>query len=198
MHVDIYQPRVLADMVVSRRAHDVMVVLASALVVGASAQVVIPLPFTPVPLTLQTLAVLVVGAAAGPVRAVAALALYVAVGVAGMPWFAGGGSGVGGATFGYVLGFVAAGAVVGALAQRGRDRTFVRTVGLMVVGNLVIYSVGVTWLAVVSSVRPARALELGLLPFVPGDTVKIAVAAAALPAAWRLLGAGARQGAALK
>jgi biotin transport system substrate-specific component len=111
------------------------------------------------------------------------------MGVVGVPWFAGGSSAFqGGAlvvSFGYVLGFIAAAAIVGHLAERGATRTAPRTAGLMVLGNLVIYSIGVLWLAAAIDVSLARALELGAQPFLLGDALKVALAAGLFPMAWR-------------
>lgn len=181
-------PRLLVDVLPGRVARDVAVVVGSAAFVGASAQVLVPLPFTPVPLSLQTLAVLLVGAAAGPSRSLVAMLLYIVVGTLGMPWFAGGDSGWGGASFGYVLGFAIAAPLVGALAARGADRTVLRTTALMIVGNVAIYLCGVTWLTVSTGMALPKALLLGVVPFLVGDLLKIAVAATVLPGAWRLVG----------
>ena len=114
--------------------------------------------------------------------------LYAVAGVAGLPWFANS-SRVGGPipSFGYVLGFVLAAVVVGALARRGADRTVARTAGLMVVGNLCIYAVGVPWLMASVGADLGRALMLGVAPFLVGDAIKILLAALLLPGAWRLV-----------
>lgn len=180
-------PRVLADVVARSWVANLVLVLGGAAFVGMSAQVIIPLPFTPVPLTLQTFAVLLVGAALGTWRGVASMVLYAAVGVAGVPWFSGGTSGWGGASFGYILGFIVAAGVVGRLAERGATLTPLRTVGLMVVGNVVIYAIGVTYLKFAIDVSWATALTLGVVPFLLGDALKIALAAGLLPGTWRLL-----------
>ena len=180
-------PRVLADVVARSWVANVVLVLGGAAFVGISAQVIIPLPFTPVPLTLQTFAVLLVGAALGTWRGVASMVVYAAVGVAGVPWFSGGSSGWGGASFGYILGFIVAAGVVGRLAEQGATLTPVRTAGLMVIGNVVIYAIGVTYLKFAIDVSWGSALALGVAPFLIGDALKIALAAGLLPGTWRLL-----------
>jgi len=170
---------------------DLVVVALGAGLIAASAQVSIPLPFTPVPVTGQTFAVLLVGASLGLVRGGASGALYVLLGVAGAPVYADGAHGlavVTGATGGYLVGFVVAAAVTGFLAERRWDRRFSSAGGAMLTGSLVIYLVGLPWLAVVLGTGLEKTLELGLYPFVPGDMLKLYLAAALLPAAWRLVG----------
>lgn len=185
---------VLVDLVPGTIVRDGAAVVGAAVLVGLLAQVSVPLGFTPVPVTGQTLGVLVAGTALGGRRAAAALALYFLAGVAGVPWFAGHASGWAGATTGYLVGFVAAAALCGWLAGRGTDRTVVRSVAAMVAGEVVIYAVGVPWLALSLHVGLPRALSLGFVPFLAGDALKAALAGAVGPAAWRLVGraAGAR------
>jgi len=180
-------PRVLADVVARSWVANLVLVLGGSAFVGISAQVVIPLPFTPVPLTLQTFAVLLVGAALGTWRGVASMVVYAAAGTAGMPWFSAGTSGWGGASYGYILGFIVAAGVVGRLAERGATLTPLRTAGLMVVGNVVIYAIGVTYLKFAIDASWATALTLGVVPFLVGDALKIVLAAGLLPGTWRLL-----------
>ncbi len=163
----------------------VLVVLFSAFV-ALTAQVEIPL--WPVPLTLQTLGVLFTGAVLGSRRGVVALLLYLTEGALGLPVFAGGASGVGymlGPTGGYLVGFVVAAGVVGWLAERGWDRRLEWTAVAMVLGNVVIYVFGVAWLAVFLG-DLGGALVQGMLLFVVGDLIKIAVATLALPGGWKL------------
>ena len=181
------RPRVLADAVPGGVVRDVALVVAAAAFTGAAAQVAIPLPFTPVPISLQTFAVLLSAAALGPWRAATAMLLYLAVGVSGVPWFSEQRSGVGFPSFGYIIGFVVAAAIVGALARRGADRSVRGTAATMVVGNLVIYAIGVPYLAFAIGVSLPEAVVLGALPFVVGDALKIVLAAGLLPAAWRLV-----------
>lgn len=178
------QPRVLADVFPSTVVRNIVLIAGGAAFVGLAAQVAVPLPFTPVPLTLQTFAVLLTAAALGSVRGVLAMLVYAIVGIAGVPWFAEGSSGFSAPSFGYILGFIAAALVVGRIAEGGATRTPLRTAGLMVVGNLVIYAVGVTWLKFAIDVDWATAIALGLTPFLIGDAIKIAVAAGLLPATW--------------
>ena len=181
------RPRVLADAVPGGVVRDVALIVAAAALTGAAAQVSIPLPFTPVPISLQTFAVLLSAAALGPWRAGTAMLLYLAVGVAGVPWFSEQRAGVGFPSFGYIVGFVVAAAIVGALARRGADRSIRGTVATMVLGNLVIYAIGVPYLAFAIGVSLPEAVVLGALPFVVGDALKIVLAAGLLPAAWRLV-----------
>ena len=178
------RPAVLSDLVVARWVREVVLVALGAGLVGVAAQVAVPVPGTPVPVTGQTFAVLVVGAALGAHRAAASLLLYLVAGVAGVGWFADGSSGAGGATFGYVVGFVLAATLVGWLASRGGDRTGLRTAATMALGTLVIYLVGVPWLAWQLDVGIGEAVRLGVRPFLVGDALKIALAAGVLPLAW--------------
>ncbi len=182
-------PGVIADVFGRSAVRNAVLVIAGAAFVGVAAQVAVPLPFTPVPLTGQTFAVLLTAAALGMWRGMAAMSLYAVAGVAGVPWFAGASTAFkGGAlvvSFGYVLGFVAAAALVGWLAQRGATRTAPRTAGLMVLGNAVIYTFGALWLAAALSVPLTNAISLGVTPFLVGDALKVALAAGLFPLAWR-------------
>ena len=179
--------RVLADVIPGGLVRDAVLVLGGAAFVGLLAQFAIPLSFTPVPLTLGTFAALLTGAALGSVRGLLSVGLYMAAGMAGVPWFAGHASGYGFPSFGYIIGFVAAGALVGWLAQRGADRTVARTAGLMVLGNVVIYAVGLPYLMAATGMDLSTGLAKGVVPFLLGDAIKIAVAAGLLPAAWKLV-----------
>lgn len=177
---------VLADFVPGALVRDLGLIAAGAVFTGLAAQVALPIPGSPVPLTGQTFAALLVGASLGWQRGATSMLLYLIAGVAGVPWFQGGTSGVP-VSLGYVVGFVFAGALVGWLAGRGGDRTPFRVIGTMALGNLVIYSVGVPWLMAMTGMSFAKAVTVGLLPFLLGDALKIALAAGVLPGAWALL-----------
>jgi biotin transport system substrate-specific component len=138
-------------------------------------------------LSLATFAVLLTGATLGPWRAGLGMGLYLVAGMAGMPWFAEQNSGWNFPSFGYIVGYVLAAVLVGMLARRGADRTVASTAGIMVLGNLLIYAVGVPWLMLSIGVDLGRALVLGVLPFLIGDAIKLALAAGLLPASWRLV-----------
>jgi biotin transport system substrate-specific component len=169
---------------------DVLFVVAGAGLVAAAAQFSITLGSTPVPITGQTFAVLLVGAALGTVRGFASLLLYLVVGIAGAPIYADhhhGWSQVTSASGGYLVGFVIAAAVTGFLAEHRWDRRFSSSISLMLTGNVIIYAVGLPWLAVVLDTNLEKTLEFGLYPFVPGDVFKLYLAAALLPSAWRLV-----------
>lgn len=171
-------------------ATSVLSVIAGAALVAAVSQVRIPLPFTPVPITGQTFGVLLVGAALGARHGGASMLLYLVVGALGLPVYAGASGGwdvVAGPTGGYLLGFLAAGWVVGRLAERGWDRRLPTAAAAMLVGNLVIYAFGLVWLGRQLEVGVGRTLELGLYPFLLGDLIKLLLAVTALKGAWRLL-----------
>ena len=183
----------LREAVIGREpiARTVAAVLAGAALIAGCAQISIPLGFTPVPLTGQTFAVLLVGTSLGALAGTASTLLYVAAGAVGAPIYADHAHGwhvIHSATGGYLVGFIAAAALTGTLAERRWDRQFSSGLGAMLTGNLVIYVFGVTWLAHDLHVSAAKALELGLYPFVPGDLIKLYLAAALLPAAWRYAG----------
>ncbi len=180
---------------VARHARTAAVVAGFALLTAAFAQIEIPLGFTPVPLTGQTFAVLVAGAALGARLGASSQALYVALGAVGFPFFSGGDGGweaATGVTAGYLAGFVVAAAAVGRLAERRCDCRVATAIGAFAIGTVIVYAFGVPWLAVSLGVSLPAALELGLAPFVAGDLIKIVVAGLALPAIWRLRGAADR------
>ncbi len=172
--------------------YEILVILAGSALIALSAWVAIPLPFSPVPVTGQTLAVLFVGSALGARRGAASALAYLAEGAWGLPVFAGGAAGphvLVGPTGGYLAGFVLGAFACGALAERGWDRRPLSTIASMAVGNAAILVPGLLWLS--EFVGPGVVWKLGLFPFIPGDLVKIALAAALLPLGWKLLaGAG--------
>jgi biotin transport system substrate-specific component len=168
----------------------VALVVGFSLLTALAAQFVVPLPWTPVPLTGQTFAVLLTGALLGPRLGPLAMVAYLAEGAAGLPFFRGG---AGGAhylffspTAGYLLAFPAAAFVTGLLAERGWDRRFLTAAAAMALGSLVILLGGWAWLALFFQ-GAAQAFWLGVAPFLVGDVIKIALAAAALPAGWAFL-----------
>jgi biotin transport system substrate-specific component len=184
--VPVSRPAVLADLVPGALVRDAALVVGGAVLTGLAAQVVVPVPGSPVPITGQTFGALLVGASLGWRRGALSMLLYVVAGMAGVPWFQGGQSGWLGATGGYLVGFAVAATLVGLLAGRGGDRTPLRTIGTMVLGNIVIYAVGVPWLMASTGFDLATALDRGVLPFLLGDGLKILLAAGLLPGAWAL------------
>ena len=168
-----------------------LLVFAASLLTGLAAQIAIPLPFTPVPVTGQTFAVLLTGAALGARRGFLAQVLYLVQGVSGLPVFAGGAMGAAflvGPTGGYLVAFPLAAALTGFLAERAWDRRFVTMFGVMLLGSSVIFALGAFGLT--RFFPPSQVLAVGVLPFVPGDLVKSALAALALPGVWRLAARG--------
>lgn len=187
--------QVLADLIPTESnraraiARDVTLVVALVALTALAAQVRIPVPGLPVPVTGQTFAVLLGAAALGPFRGAAAQTLYVLVGMAGLPVFTEGSAGVEvvfGATGGYLIGFIAASVVVGALARRGMDRGVLGTIVAFAAGSAVVYAVGVPWLAAVAGMSLGEALMAGAVIFLIGDAIKAVLAGVALPTAWRL------------
>ncbi len=174
-------------------AHDAAAVAVASLFIAVCAQIEIPLPFTPVPVTGQTLGVLYAGALLGARRGAAAVALYLLEGASGLPVFAGGAGGAAkfmGPTGGYLLGFPLGAYATGLLAERGWDRTPLKAFFMMLAGSLPIFACGLVGL---SRFVPADALLVsGLLPFVPGDILKAAASAGLLPAGWKLFGKAAK------
>ncbi|MDX3453052.1 biotin transporter BioY [Streptomyces sp. ME02-8801-2C] len=178
--------QVLADLLPASRVRDTALVLGGAGLVGIAAQIAVPVPGSPVPVTGQTFAALLVGTALGAGRGLAALVVYALAGLAGVPWFAQGGSGTS-VSFGYILGMVLASAVVGALARRGADRSVPRMAGTMVLGEAIIYAIGVPYLALAADMSASAAIAAGLTPFLLGDALKAALAMGMLPTAWKFL-----------
>ncbi|MEU3304806.1 biotin transporter BioY [Streptomyces sp. NPDC006678] len=178
----------LADLLPASRTKDIALVVGGAVLTGIAAQISVPVPGSPVPVTGQTFAALLVGTALGTRRGFLSLALYALAGMAGMPWFAEGTSGYAMPSFGYILGMLLAATVVGALARRGADRSVLRTAGSMVLGSAIIYAIGVPYLALATGMTLAQAVSAGLVPFLIGDALKAALAMGALPTAWKLIG----------
>ena len=176
---------------VNARVRVVALVVAGALLIYLTARIVIPVPGSPVPITGQTFGVLLVGGALGFRRGLVAVSLYVMLGVIGLPFFAegkGGLSVIWGATGGYLVGFILAGALVGRLAELGWDRGIGGALGAMLLGSVVIYAIGLPWLGVVVSASPAETIEMGLTPFLFGDALKLVLAGVLFPVAWWVVG----------
>ena len=180
-------PLVLADLWSRTRVADVVTVVSAAALTAGSAQIALPVPGSPVPVTGQTLAVLLTAAALGPLRGALGQLLYVLAALVGLPVLAqgtGGAEAVFGATAGYLLGFIVAGYLVGSLAKGGWSRTPVRVFASYAVGSVVIYAFGATVLALVTDHDMAWAVQKGVLPFLTGDALKALLAAGLLPLAW--------------
>lgn len=170
-----------------RAMRAVLLALVGSLLVAVSAQFQVPM--VPVPMTMQSFAVLVIGAAYGARLGAATLLLYMAEGALGLPVFAGmkgGATHLVGPTGGYIVGFVLAAGAVGWLAERGWDRSVVRTTAAMLIGKVFIFVPGVLWLG--SVIGMDKAIAGGFVPFIPGIFLKVALAVAVLPGAWALLG----------
>lgn len=175
------------------KAVSVVLVVSAAALTALAAQWVIPLPFTPVPITGQTFAVLLTGAALGMRLGAAGQLLYVGAGALGAPVFAGGNGGwevATGATSGYLVGFVVAAGLIGYMAERRQDRTFSTMFTAFVLGSAVIYAFGVVGLMIVLDMTLVEAIVAGVIPFLVGDLIKAAGAGILLPGAWRLVGEG--------
>ena len=175
------------------RAFDGAAVLFVTVLTIAAAQVSIPLPFTPVPFTLQPMIVLLGGAALGSRLGMASQILYLAIGLAGLPVFAASPlpQGFGrllGPTGGYLMSYPLAAFVTGYLAERGFDRRYATSVLAMAAGLAIIFTCGVAWMAFgTPHVGLSAAIATGLVPFIPADLLKIVAAATVLPMAWRFL-----------
>ena len=182
-----------SNRVVALVADAVLVVLGVTLL-ALSAQISIPLPHTPVPITGQTFGALLVGVAYGARRGFVTFAMYLVVGGLGVGVFAQHASGwdvlkLSSATGGYLVGMLVAAGLVGWLADRGWDRRASRSLPTMILGNVMIYAFGATWLAHALGVGPQQAWDLGVKDFLIGDALKILLAAGLLPAAWKLVDA---------
>lgn len=198
------QPRTIRDVVTvaeflrPRRLdrglmYDFCLILGGSLLIAVCARIAIPVGFSPIPITGQTFAVLLVGAVLGSGRGALAVVAYLVEGAAGVPVGAGGMAGVAwlvGPTGGYLVGFVAAAFVTGCLAERGWDRSPWRAAAAMTIGTAVIFAFGLAWLS--RFPLPGNVLAAGLWPYVPGALIKIALAAALLPAGWKIMLLGGR------
>ncbi len=183
-YADVFRPKVKPYTLL----YDILCLVGGSLFVALTAQVAIPLPFSPVPITGQTLAVLLTGVLLGSRRAGLSISLYLLQGAAGLPVFAGGKAGIAhllGPTGGYLLGFVPAAMLAGWLAEKGWDRRFGTAFTAVLLGNVVIYIFGLPWLAYFVGIE--RVLVAGCLPFIPGDLMKALLAMMMLPMGWRLL-----------
>jgi len=169
-------------------AYDIALVVGASALLALSAQVALRLPISPVPVTGQTLAVLLLGALLGSRRGVAAVGLYLLEGACGLPVFAQGAAGLPymlGPTGGYLAGFLAGAYLAGRLAERGWDRSPWRMLAAVTIADAALFLPGVAYLSVLMG--PQLAVTTGLLPFLPGEALKIALAAALLPGGWRLV-----------
>lgn len=179
---------VLADALPAVRARSSLLIVGGAVLTALMAQVVVPVPGSPVPITGQTLAVLLVAASIGPVRGSASMGVYLLGGLVGLPFYSEGSSGFTtafGATGGYLLAFVPAAYLIGLAAARGADRRIASALLLFVAGQLLIFAVGVPWLAASTGMNASQALAAGLYPFLLGGLVKAVIAAVTLPGVWR-------------
>jgi biotin transport system substrate-specific component len=170
------------------RAYDIAAILSGMLLITLSAQVAVYLPFSPVPVTGQTLAVLLIGALLGSRRGALCLIGYLVEGAAGLPVFANGHAGAAyltGPTGGYLIGFVVAAYLTGWLAERGWDRQPRTALLVMLIGNAAIYTFGL--IGLIRFVGSGQVFDAGLIPFLPGDLTKLALATALLPSGWRIM-----------
>ncbi len=182
-YADVYKPAALKNNIF---LYNLVLVLTGSFFIALCAQISIPVPFSPVPITGQTFAVMLIGAVLGSKRGFLAVMAYLTEGAAGMPVFAGGAFGVAhlvGPTGGYLMGMPIAAFVIGFLSERGFDRSILTSVLAMIIGTAVIFGFGLMWL--VKFTGKDMILAAGLIPFLPGAVVKLALAASILPLAWR-------------
>jgi len=195
MSISTVSPRVLVETVSLTWVGNAVAVLTGTAFISVLAQVSIPLPFTPVPLTGQTLAVLLTAGALGTWRSMSSSILYLGLAVAGLPVLAPqpDGTHVIGtqvfqmASFGYVVGFIVASFVVGKLSERGLSKSILGTTFTMLIGNVVIYTAGLINLKNVTGADWSQVFAWGLTPFLIGDLIKVVIAANLLPATWKLI-----------
>ena len=183
------RPLVLADVVPGARVRDAVLVVSAALLTAVLAQVAVPVPGSPVPITGQTLAVVLTAAALGPNRGVAGQALYLSLGAVGLPFYSDASGGLevlAGATGGYLLGFLPAAYLIGLAARHGLDRAAWKALPLFVAGQAVVFAIGVPWLAFAAGLTATQALAAGFYPFILGGLVKAAIAGLLMPGAWHI------------
>lgn len=188
---------VLADALPMTRERSALLIVGGALLTAVMAQLAIPVPGSPVPITGQTLAVLLVAASLGPARGMASMGLYLMAGLVGLPFYSEGGGGFSaafGATGGYLLAFLPAAYLIGLAARRGADRRVGSALLLFAGGQVIIFAIGVPWLAASTGMSASQALAAGLYPFLLGGLVKAVIAALALPWAWRAVRRGDADG----
>ncbi len=185
---------VLADVIPTLRERSVVLVVTGSMLMAAASQVRIPLGFTPVPINLATFVAVLVGGSLGARRGAASMGLFLIAGIVGLPFFADASSGweyFTGATGGYLVAYPVMAVLVGAAAERGRDRNVITFVAAVVLANLAVYSIGAAWLAHVVDVpvfgSDPTAWSLGVRPFLAGDVVKMLAAGVLFPAAWRVV-----------
>ncbi len=168
--------------------YNLVLIITGSVLITLSAKISIPLPFSPIPITMQTFAVLFIGALLGSKRGSLTVLAYISQGIMGIPVFAKAGSGFGyllGPTGGYLIGFVFAAFVTGFLAEKGWDRSFGKTIVAMTIGTLFIFICGVSWLSFFTGFE--KAIMFGFVPFIIGAISKIVLANAILPAGWKIL-----------
>lgn len=185
----IARPVVFSDIVPKIKLRNVALVLVAVALTALLAQIEVGLGFTPVPITGQTLAVLLAGAVLGSRLGAISMGTYVLAGLF-LPFYAGGDQGwtvLSGASGGYLIGMIVAAYVVGTLAERMQDRTFLTSIPAMLFGSAIVYAIGVPWLAIVGDLSAVDAIEKGLAPFVVADAAKALIAGAALPIAWKFV-----------
>ena len=194
MNVNSTTPNLLADVLLPSKANsavtNIILAIAGSLALWACAK--IQIPFYPVPVTMTTFAVLLIGMVYGWKLGAATILLYLAEGAAGLPVFAGTPEkGIGlvymmSGTGGYLIGYVIAASVCGWLAEKNWDKNIITTAGAMLIGNALIYIPGLLWLGILFG-WDKPILEWGLIPFIPGDLLKLALAAVTLPLIWKLV-----------
>lgn len=184
-YADIIRPSIKKHALI----YEISLITGGVLLLSLSAQLAVRLTFSPVPITMQTLAVVLIGALYGSSRGAVAVASYVSAGAMGLPVFAGGAFGIAhlaGPTGGYLFGFIAAAWLTGFLAENGWDRKLWTSLIAMTAGTAAIFAFGIAWLGIF--VGYDNVIALGLLPFIPGAIMKLAIASISLPTAWKFVG----------